>query len=231
EKGRQPSIGIERSLEKNRLILQGEVSKGCAKLDYTLAVPDPAEFAALLLKAALEKRGIVVSGKALARHLYPLDALERGKPSLARAKTLQPNYLQEERVANNLSIALIETLKIMMKVSHNLYAEILLRKLGGDSVGVGSIESGVAAIRTILEKTGTAKENLHFSDGSGMSRTDLITPESLTRLLQYMHKHPQGQLFQAVLPIGGIDGTLEHRMRQTPAAGQIHAKTGTSKFV
>jgi len=231
EKGRQLSIGMERSLEKNRLILQGEVSKGSTKVDYTLAVEDPAEFAALLLKAALEKRGILVSGKALARHLRPLDALEKGKPTLARAKTLQPQYLQEQKVASNPSIALIETLRIMMKVSHNLYAEILLRKLGAESAGVGSLESGVVAVKTFLEKTGTAKEDLHLSDGSGMSRTDLITPESIIRLLQYMQKHPQGQLFLDTLPVGGTDGTLEHRMQKTPATGRIHAKTGTSKFV
>ena len=192
---------------------------------------DPAEFAAVLLKASLEKRGILVSGKALARHIRPLDVLEKGKPSLARAQMLQPHYLQEQRVASNQSIALIETLRIMMKVSHNLYAEILLRKLGSESVGVGSIGSGVTAVKAFLEKTGTSKENLHLSDGSGLSRTDMITPESIIRLLQYMQKHPQGTLFLATLPIGGIDGTLEHRMQKTPAASRIHAKTGTSKFV
>ena len=146
-------------------------------------------------------------------------------------RAIQPHYLQEQRVASNQSIALIETLKIMMKVSHNLYAEILLRKLGAESVGFGSIGSGVTAVKTFLEKTGTSKEDLHLSDGSGMSRTDMITPESIVRLLQYMQKHPQGPLFLATLPIGGIDGTLEHRMQKTPAASRIHAKTGTSKFV
>ncbi len=46
-----------------------------------------------------------------------------------------------------------------------------------------------------------------------------------------MQKHPQGQLFLDTLPVGGTDGTLEHRMQKTPATGRIHAKTGTSKFV
>ena len=231
EKTRPNSIGIDRGLDRGRWIIQGELPKDQAKLDYTLAVEDPAEFAALLLKSALERRGIQITGKGTARHLYPLEVLEEGKPSAERARSLQLHYQPEQELASHRSVKLIETVKIMMKVSHNLYAEVLLRKLGAESAGIGSIETGVAAVKAFLQKTGTPHEELNISDGSGLSRTDLITPQSIVRLLLYMEKHSEAKLFQDTLPVSGVDGTLEHRMKKSSARGRIHAKTGTSAFV
>src|SRR5206468_10341134 len=140
------SIGIDRRPDRGRLVIQGELARDQEKLDYTLAVEDPAEFAALLLKSALERRAIQVTGKATARHLYPLEVLHEGKPSVERARSLQPHFQPEQKLASHQSVKLIETVKIMMKASHNLYAEVLLRKLGAESAGVGSIESGIAAV-------------------------------------------------------------------------------------
>jgi serine-type D-Ala-D-Ala carboxypeptidase/endopeptidase (penicillin-binding protein 4) len=231
EKSRPNSIGIDHGPDRGAWIIQGELPKDHAKLDYTLAVEDPAEFAASLLKSALEQRGIQVTGKSRARHLYPLEALEEGKPSTERAKSLQSRFLPEQKLTSHESVKLIETVKIMMKMSHNLYAELLLRKLGEEFTGIGSIETGVAAVKAFLEKTGTSQEEMNISDGSGMSRTDLITPRSIVRLLLYMERHPEAKLFEDTLPVSGLDGTLEHRMKKPSARGHIHAKTGTSAFV
>jgi D-alanyl-D-alanine carboxypeptidase/D-alanyl-D-alanine-endopeptidase (penicillin-binding protein 4) len=230
-KSRPNSIGIDHGLDKGAWIIQGELPKDHAKLDYTLAVEDPAEFAASLLKSALEQRGIQVTGKSRARHLYPLEALEEGKPSTERAKSLLSRFLPEQKLTSHESVKLIETVKIMMKMSHNLYAELLLRKLGEESAGIGSLETGIAAVKAFLEKTGTSQEELNISDGSGMSRTDLITPRSIVRLLLYMERHPEAKLFEDTLPVSGLDGTLEHRMKKSSARGHIRAKTGTSAFV
>jgi len=229
QKVRANSIGIDRAA--GRLVLQGEASMDQGKLDYALAVEDPAEFAASLLKSALERRGVQITGKARARHLYPLEVLQEGKPSLERARSLQSRYPPEQKLAITQSVKLIETVKIMMKVSHNLYAEVLLRKLGAESAGVGSIDSGVVAVKSFLAKTGTPEEELNISDGSGLSRTDLITPRSMVRLLLYLQKHSQTIPFLDTLPVSGIDGTLEHRMNKSDLRGRIHAKTGTSALV
>lgn len=226
---RSNSVGIDRA--GGRLVLQGEVSKDQGKLDYTLAVEDPAEFAASLLKSALEQRGVQITGRVRAHHLYPLEVFHQGGFSVERARSLQPRYPPEQKLASTQSVKLIETVKIMMKVSHNLYAEVLLRKLGAEAVGVGSIENGVAAVKSFLAKTGTSEEELNISDGSGLSRTDLVTPRSMVRLLLYMQKHSQTKLFLDTLPVSGIDGTLEHRMNKSAVRGRILAKTGTSALV
>jgi len=230
EKAPNSSIGIDRGVQRNSWVVQGELARGHPRQEYTLAVEDPAEFAASLLRASLERRGIVVKGSSVAHHLHPLEALQEGKPSTDRAKTLQSHFLPEQKLATHTSAKLAETLKIMMKRSQNLYAEMLLRKLGAVSAGIGSLETGAGAVKTFLEKTGTS-QGLNISDGSGMSRTDLITPESIVRLLLYMERHPDASLFKDTLPLAGVDGTLEHRMKKTPAYGRIQAKTGTSAFV
>jgi len=231
EKALSNSIGIDRGVRRNSWVIQGKLPRDHLRLEYRLAVEDPAEFAASLLRAALERRGIEVKGDALARHLHPLETLEEGRPSTERAKVLQSRFLPEQKLASHQSLKLTETVKIMMKLSQNLYAEMLLKKLGAVSSGVGSFETGAAAIKTFLERTGTSREELNVSDGSGLSRTDLITPESMVRLLLYMERHSAVNLFKDTLPLAGIDGTLEHRMNKTPARGRIRAKTGTSAFV
>ena len=46
-------------------------------------------------------------------------------------------------------------------------------------------------------------------------------------MLDAIKKHPDFQTFYDALPIAGVDGTIGSRMRNTPAAGNLHAKTGT----
>ena len=64
-------------------------------------------------------------------------------------------------------------------------------------------------------------------DGSGLSRHDYVSPETIVRVLDAMRRHPEFALFRDALPIAGVDGTIRTRMRGTPAAGNAHAKTGT----
>jgi len=65
-----------------------------------------------------------------------------------------------------------------------------------------------------------------LSDGSGLSRDDLVTPRAMVALLRYAAQQPWGQEFLSTLPVAGVDGTLEDRMKDTPASGRIEAKTG-----
>ena len=228
EKTRRLSIGVERSRNGNEFVLEGEIPLEHSSLKYDLAIPEPAEFASLLLKSALNRRGISVIGKASRRSLNPLDVLQDGKISIHRARALQTRYPEDSKIGSITTAPLSETIKIMLKVSHNLYAEMLLRVLGARTAeGLGATETGIAALEEFLEKTGTSKNALSLKDGSGLSRRNLVTPESIVRLLEYMDKHPYGRFFLDSLPIAGVDGTLKNRMLQTSAAGRIHAKTGS----
>jgi D-alanyl-D-alanine carboxypeptidase/D-alanyl-D-alanine-endopeptidase (penicillin-binding protein 4) len=64
-------------------------------------------------------------------------------------------------------------------------------------------------------------------DGSGLSRHNYLTPETIVRVLDAMRRHPAFSTFYDALPIAGVDGTIRARMKGTPAEGNVRAKTGT----
>ena len=70
-----------------------------------------------------------------------------------------------------------------------------------------------------------------LEDGSGLPRRDLVTPRAVVQLLRYAETQPWGELYGSSLPIAGQDGTLSERMKNTPAAGRVFAKTGTFEHV
>jgi D-alanyl-D-alanine carboxypeptidase/D-alanyl-D-alanine-endopeptidase (penicillin-binding protein 4) len=69
-----------------------------------------------------------------------------------------------------------------------------------------------------------------FEEGSGLSRNNLTTPNATVALLQFMNHHKSAEVYLNSLPIAGVDGTLRNRMKGTPAAGNVHAKTGTLRW-
>jgi hypothetical protein len=73
-------------------------------------------------------------------------------------------------------------------------------------------------------------DEVHFDEGSGLSRNNLTTANATASLLQFMSKQPAGKDYIAALPIAGVDGTLRRRMKDTPAAKNVHAKTGTLRW-
>ena len=70
-----------------------------------------------------------------------------------------------------------------------------------------------------------------MSDGSGLSVQDSVTPRAMVSLLAYAHEAPWSSAFHASLPVAGESELLMHRMRYTPAQGNLHAKTGTTNTV
>jgi serine-type D-Ala-D-Ala carboxypeptidase/endopeptidase (penicillin-binding protein 4) len=117
------------------------------------------------------------------------------------------------------------------KVSENLHAELALRLAGKLRGYGGSFEGGVAAVKQFLLQAGLKEDEFTFLDGSGLSRRDLITPAATVQLLIYAARQPWGAAFEESLPVSGVDGSLADRFQNTPAAGLIHAKTGSLSHV
>ncbi|HZH31370.1 MAG TPA: D-alanyl-D-alanine carboxypeptidase/D-alanyl-D-alanine-endopeptidase [Pyrinomonadaceae bacterium] len=118
-----------------------------------------------------------------------------------------------------------------MKPSQNLYTELILRTLGRRfppaDPRLTSAEAGLAVVRAFLNEAGVTTAHLALVDGSGLARQNLITAESTVQLLTYMSKHRHAHAWRDAQPVAGVDGTLRGRMRNTVAAGNLRAKTGT----
>lgn len=124
-----------------------------------------------------------------------------------------------------------DILKLLEKPSQNQIAEILIHTIGLEKTGVGTADSGAAVIRRQLLSWGAERDGFRVYDGSGLSRHDLVSPETIVRTLVTIQRDTAFQAFYDALPIAGVDGTLRTRMVSTPAAGNMHAKTGTLQFV
>lgn len=221
--GGQRKLYIDRRVGSNILHLWGTIPYGDKGDRETLAVGDPALFAARLLLRDLERQGIKVYGRALARHCLPFPQ----QPGLtAPACTPPPSGM---RVAVLNSPPLAEDLQWILKVSQNLHAELMLRLLGKQAGGDGSLASGLKARQTFLEQqVGLKPQDFFFRDGSGLSRETLVKPRAIVRLLRFMARQPApiAADFRSFLPVAGVDGTLQDRFTNTPAQGVLLGKTG-----
>jgi len=220
-------FAVVRQPETNFLLLRGAISPGHAPMRIDIAMPDPARTAAAELKSLLEARGVHVTGAARAQHGAPPVTTASGEPVLVPAD-VSASAGNITVLAEHLSQPLIEIVRATNKVSQNLHAELLLRTVGREKVGVGSTAAGLKAEKDFLKAAGVADGDVILSDGSGLARDDLVTPRAAVALLEYASRQPWGAAFLSTLPVAGVDGTLENRMKNSAATGLIEAKTGAA---
>lgn len=122
----------------------------------------------------------------------------------------------------------------MMKPSQNLYAQLLLLQVGSRSLQgkqISTEEAGIDALQTFVEQAGIPRDEVRLDDGSGLSRSSLVTPAALVALLRHMDAHPHREAFLDSLPLAGRDGSLRQRFRGTSLEGNLRAKTGSLRYV
>ena len=206
-------LRLSRDPESRTFVLSGTVPRDAPRRQLLVAVQEPAENAAVLFANLLEARGVRIAGQSRARHA--------GDPGLP-ATASDPRRVLAEHV----SPPLIEDVRLTNKISDNLHAELMLRLAAKEKGGAAILDDAVKFAQQFRTSIGIAPEDVVLKDGSGLSRDDLATPESFVKLLQYAARQSWGADFVKTLPIAGEDGTLENRMKGTPAAGRIQAKTG-----
>ena len=118
----------------------------------------------------------------------------------------------------------------LMKESDNLNAEAMLCRLGAQATGKKwvSAKDGIAEIKKLINQLGHQPEDYNLADGSGLSNYTYVSPTLLVDFLKYAYS--QSAIFPKLyksLPIAGIDGTLQNRMKGSAAYKNVHAKTGS----
>ncbi|HKV05145.1 MAG TPA: D-alanyl-D-alanine carboxypeptidase/D-alanyl-D-alanine-endopeptidase [Candidatus Acidoferrales bacterium] len=225
----KPDFAVVRQPGLNFLLLRGVIPAGHSPIRLDLAMSAPAQTAALALKQVLEARGVRVTGEIRVQHAPPPETTAAGEPIVPR---VSPPPAQNPLVlAEHVSPPLLESIRVTNKISQNLHAELFLRMLGREKMGLGSTAAGLKVERESLQAAGIASGDVVLSDGSGLARDDVVTPRAVVTLLRYASSQPWGRDFLSTLPVAGADGTLEDRMKNTAASGLIEAKTGTTERV
>jgi D-alanyl-D-alanine carboxypeptidase/D-alanyl-D-alanine-endopeptidase (penicillin-binding protein 4) len=191
------------------LVLTGWIAPGAVD---TIDVVFPVQNAAYLtaLRGAVADRGIHIENR----------TRQLGKCAGTTAiRALDTLFVYQ-------SAPLRDILHAMEKPSQNQIAEILLRTLGLERAGVGSPDSGASVVERQLLAWGAEPDGFVIRDGSCLSRYDYLSPETSVRTLSAVRRDSAFNAFYDGLPIAGIDGTIEYRMRGTAAQGNVHAKTG-----
>jgi D-alanyl-D-alanine carboxypeptidase/D-alanyl-D-alanine-endopeptidase (penicillin-binding protein 4) len=219
------NISMKRTPGSRQLRLGGTIPLRDRGKSYLLAIDKPALFAANALLDALGRRGVAVSGRAVARHRFADEVPDR------KSGASSPSPTREVVLARRTSPPLVEILRIINKESQNLHAELMLREVARTRRNIGSREAGLEELKDFLTEAGISEKEHNLEDASGLSKGNLVTPAAVIKLLQYMHQSEHRDAWLSLLPIGGIDGTLSSRFRNRAAARRIWAKTGTMSHV
>jgi D-alanyl-D-alanine carboxypeptidase/D-alanyl-D-alanine-endopeptidase (penicillin-binding protein 4) len=193
----------------NDVDVGGAIWLGRDSLMRYVAPHDPTLYFVTILLETLEANGIEVTGA-------PGDR-DSGNTECPTPTTI---FVHE-------SPTLGRILQPFFKDSQNQIGEMLLRYLGAAATDSGSITTGRRVVGGMLTSWGIPDDAYVYYDGSGLSRYNYLAPEAIVRLLRVMARRPDFEVFYDALPIAGVDGTIERRMRGSRAEDNARAKTGS----
>jgi D-alanyl-D-alanine carboxypeptidase/D-alanyl-D-alanine-endopeptidase (penicillin-binding protein 4) len=196
------------------LTIAGSVPLGSPPARLLVSAGNPTLWFARTLRARLAGAGIEVTGEAA-----DIDDV-RPAPDRSAAEVLYTHR----------SPPLASLVQPLLKDSLNLYGEAVMRL----NAAAGVLPTNDAALDGLgrrLESWGIGRHQQQLVDGSGLSRRGVISVEALLTVLRRMHDPAGASPFVRALPVAGVDGSLEQRMRGTAAEGRVRAKTGTMSNV
>ncbi|HSE96725.1 MAG TPA: D-alanyl-D-alanine carboxypeptidase/D-alanyl-D-alanine-endopeptidase, partial [Blastocatellia bacterium] len=236
-KGSGSRISVYRPVGENVIYVSGKLALDDRPYSGSVAVHNPAGLFVSIFKQLLAQRGITVAGRT-----RTIDWKYREVTPIDFTKLFELGAVD--------SLPMKDLVREMLKPSQNLYAQLLLLQVGAARMAgkLGTANRGAAAqpapssfqttedagvdeMNVFLSEVGIKKGEVILEEGSGLSRKDIITPSATVELLKYMTRHRWADAYRDGLPIAGVDGTLERRMRETAAQGNARAKTGTLRYV
>jgi len=225
--GVKADLTLKREPGSNTVTVLGTLPANSKPRKLLLAVQEPALHAAQMLKRILEEKGVVVRG-------------------VARTQTVKEAATATHKrtvLATHTSVPLGDAVKLVNKISQNLHTESLLRTSAQEACqhapaatppqncGALTSDDYAAFAAKFYTDAGITAGDVVQMDGSGLSRHDLATPRAFIALLQYAMKQNWFGAYYDSLPVAGVDGTLEDRLKNSAGATRIHAKSGSLQHV
>ena len=171
----------------------------------------------------------VTRAPALAAATAFRDALRNAGVAVAGPVRTAPADEWSELLASVSSPTLAAMVRFMDRESDNFTAEMLLKQLGLAELDQGTSAAGATVVMQTLAEAGVPMTGVRIVDGSGLSRLDRLTTNALGSLLKIAWADTAVRpSLLAALPVAGVNGTLQHRLRKPPARGRVLAKTGTT---
>jgi D-alanyl-D-alanine carboxypeptidase/D-alanyl-D-alanine-endopeptidase (penicillin-binding protein 4) len=204
-------LAFKRQPHSVQLVLQGEFPKNCQKADY-LQLLNRVDFSRLLVQQLWQQ----ISGQ------KQVPVLEQGAAEATIA------------LAEHQSRTLAEVLRDVNKSSDNAVTRQLYLTLGATQTDAGSeltAHTSEQQVRSFLSSIQLDHSSLRLENGSGLSRTERISPELMAALLQHAYQTVYQAELISSMPLAGIDGTLKRRFTQAQTKGKARLKTGTLRNV
>ena len=233
-KGTKRDLTVHRGLAADLVEISGSVPLDDKGYEGGVGISHPALLFVYLLRSSLARRGVTITGRSRTVAASAMGGISvdpvQFYAKLADVKSAPPFEIASMQ-SPTLSVVAAQTLK----PSQNLYTELILRTLGKAVPPAStpanaprtSEDAGLEVVRTFLKEAGLTPSALVLSDGSGLSRNDMVTAEASLQLLTYMSHHRYASVFREALPIAGVDGTLRNRLKGTVAENNVRAKTGS----
>lgn len=181
-------------------------------------IPDPALYLAHYLTDRLRQKGIQVDG---APSCYRIEAEEN-----------RWNKKERKEIVTTYSPTLREIASVCNHVSHNLYADALLKTIGlqykpRKNEVISSFGRGVQVVKEYWEKKGLDVFSLRMNDGSGLAPVDKVSAGFMGELLAYMATESAvSEAFIASLPQAGIEGSVRNFLKGSKLQGKARLKSG-----
>lgn len=208
--GSASTVSVDRTVGTNTIVVSGSIPADAGQFEDLATVHDPALYAADVFRRALNAHGVQVAG----------DTRHGSTPRKAGT------------VATHTSEPLSKLATPYLKLSNNPIAEILVKSIGHKVSGKGTWAAGLAAISAYLKHLGVDTSQVKQTDGSGLAHSNHTTSRQISNVLKAAQHQKWWPVLYNAMPIAGqpdefVGGTLKNRMKNTPAAGNVHAKTGT----
>ena len=169
------------------------------------AVSDPYRRLETLFKKEVQRRG----GSIKVQQVQPIRNTQQSDDQIV---------LHEEK-----SAPMHALLSLANTESHNFTAEVLLRQAADQ----WDVRAASAAAHRWMQQQGIPVNGLRVADGSGLSRNNRVSSQTISALLMRMDQHPYASYYQASMAIAGQRGTLRNYFIGSPIQGKFWGKTGT----